>query len=119
MVQLGSAEHTYEVSGKDWGDLPEGWTYKEATAVAVDSRDQVYVFNRGGHPIIIYDREGRFLRSWGEGVFGTIQQRSVESSNVEVVRELVNLIKAQRAFEMNSQTIQAADEALEVISENR
>ena len=69
MVLLGSEGYTYEVSGEDWGDLPEGWTYKEATAVAVDSRDNVYVFNRGGHPIIVYDRDGRFLRSWGEGVF--------------------------------------------------
>ena len=71
MVLLGSEEHTYELTGKDWGELPEGWTYKEATAVAVDSRDDVYVFNRGGHPIIVYDREGRFLRSWGESVFSS------------------------------------------------
>jgi len=55
----------------------------------------------------------------GEGVFGTILQRFVESSNVDAVTELVNLIKAQRAFEMNSQTIQAADEALQVISNLR
>jgi len=29
----------------------------------------VYCFTRGEHPIIIFDREGNFLRSWGEGVF--------------------------------------------------
>src|SRR5262249_39183419 len=35
--------------------------------VGVDRRDNVYVFNRGEHPMIIFDREGNFLRSWGEG----------------------------------------------------
>jgi hypothetical protein len=35
--------------------------------VGVDRNDNVYVFNRGEHPMIIFDREGNFLRSWGEG----------------------------------------------------
>jgi DNA-binding beta-propeller fold protein YncE len=52
-----------------WGRLPDGWSFVEATSVAVDSRDQVYVFNRGQHPVIVFDRDGTFLRSWGEGVF--------------------------------------------------
>ena len=69
MAILGDGRFTYEVSGEDFGDLPEGWTYKEGTAVAVDSRDNVYVFNRGGHPVIVFDNEGNFLRSWGEGIF--------------------------------------------------
>jgi DNA-binding beta-propeller fold protein YncE len=53
----------------DWGRLPEGWSFVEATSVAVDLRDQVWVFNRGPHPVITFDREGNFLRSWGEGMF--------------------------------------------------
>ena len=52
-----------------WGRLPEGWSFVEATSVAVDARDNVHVFNRGAHPVIVFDREGKFLRSWGEGVF--------------------------------------------------
>jgi flagellar basal-body rod protein FlgG len=55
----------------------------------------------------------------GEGTFGTVLQRFLESSNVDPVKELVSLIKTQRAFEMNSQTIQAADEALQVIGNLR
>lgn len=51
----------------------------------------------------------------GEGTLGTILHKSLESSNVDPVIELVSLIKTQRAFEMNSQTIKAADEALQVI----
>jgi DNA-binding beta-propeller fold protein YncE len=50
-----------------WGKLPDGWRYVEATAVAVDSKDRVHVYNRGEHPVIVFDRDGKFLRSWGEG----------------------------------------------------
>ena len=71
MAQLGSGEYTYEVSGDNWGELPDGWIYQEATAVAVDSSDNVYVFNRGGHPVIVFDSDGKFLNSWGEDIFAT------------------------------------------------
>ena len=70
MVLLGSGQFTYEVSGKDWGNLPEGWSYKEATTVAVDSKDNVYVFHRGPHdPMVVFDSDGNVLSTWGEGIF--------------------------------------------------
>jgi len=65
---LGSGAHRYRVV-EDWARLPEGWELKDVAAVAVDSGDQVYVFNRGEHPMIVFDRDGNFLRSWGEGTF--------------------------------------------------
>lgn len=68
MVALGTSRFTYDVVD-NWAKLPEGWTFKECAAVGVDSRDNVYVFNRGAHPMIIFDRNGKFLRSWGEGIF--------------------------------------------------
>ena len=55
----------------------------------------------------------------GEGSLGTLLQGSLENSNVDPVTELVSLIKTQRAFEMNSQTIQAADEVLQVVGNLR
>ena len=67
-VVLGSREHRYRVE-QGWGRLPDGWDFKDVAAVAVDHSDNVYVFNRGPHPMVVFDREGRFLRSWGEGVF--------------------------------------------------
>jgi len=67
-VILGSGPFRYRVLPQ-WGELPQGWRYGDVAAVGVDRRDNVYVFNRGPHPVIVYDREGRFLRSWGEGVF--------------------------------------------------
>lgn len=52
----------------NWGTLPEGWSFVEATAVAVDADDNVWVFNRGAHPVIVFDKHGGFKRSWGEGL---------------------------------------------------
>jgi DNA-binding beta-propeller fold protein YncE len=52
-----------------WGVLPEGWRFVEVAGVATDSRDRVFVFNRGEHPMVVFDREGLFLTSWGEGLF--------------------------------------------------
>lgn len=57
------------VADTQWGALPTGWSYEEVAGVAVDADDNVYVFNRGAHPIIVFDRKGRFLRSWGDGIF--------------------------------------------------
>ena len=52
-----------------WGKLPPGYRYQEVSDVAVDSKDNVFVFCRGEHPVIVFDRDGNFLRSWGQGVF--------------------------------------------------
>jgi flagellar basal-body rod protein FlgG len=45
--------------------------------------------------------------------FGEVQQGSLELSNVSVVQEMVNLILAQRAYEVNSKAVQAADEMMQ------
>tara|TARA_B100000749_G_scaffold279689_1_gene273289 strand:+ start:684 stop:1718 length:1035 start_codon:yes stop_codon:yes gene_type:complete len=68
-VVLGEGDFRYEVSGKNWGTLPDGWVYKEATAVDVDSKDRVYVFNRGTTPMIVFDSNGDIVDTWGEDVF--------------------------------------------------
>lgn len=52
-----------------WANLPAAWSWSEVAGVAIDSRDRVYVFNRGEHPLIIFDRDGSFVGSWGEGQF--------------------------------------------------
>jgi outer membrane protein assembly factor BamB len=65
---MGQGNYRYELQ-EGWGKLPDGWDYKEASSVAVDKKDNVYVFSRGEHPMIVFDRDGNFLRSWGEGRF--------------------------------------------------
>lgn len=67
-VILGEGDHQYRVN-KDWAKLPDGWELLDVAAVGVDSKDQIYVFNRGAHPMVVFDRDGNFLRSWGEGLF--------------------------------------------------
>ncbi len=49
----------------------------------------------------------------GENGFGGLGQGMIEMSNVNMVDEMVNLIAAQRAYEMNSKSVQAADEMLQ------
>lgn len=55
----------------------------------------------------------------GTDARGGIQQGMLESSNVDPTRELIELIRTQRSFELNSQTIRAADEALQAIGQLR
>jgi len=67
-IILGGGDHRYRVNAQ-WAKLPDGWEFNDVAAVAVDSKDQVYIFNRGEHPMMVFDREGNFLRSWGEELF--------------------------------------------------
>ncbi|MEN0106640.1 MAG: flagellar basal-body rod protein FlgG [Pseudomonas sp.] len=49
---------------------------------------------------------------------GTIEQNTLENSNVSVVEEMVNMITTQRAYEMNSKVISTADQMLSFITQN-
>lgn len=55
----------------------------------------------------------------GDTGLGVLQQGSLEASNVEPVQELIDLITTQRSFELNSQTVQAGDQMLQLISNLR
>jgi DNA-binding beta-propeller fold protein YncE len=68
MVQYGSDAFLYaEVSG--WAQLPDGWELGEVVDIAVDNQDRVYIFSRGKHPVMVFAPDGRFIKSWGEGLF--------------------------------------------------
>ena len=54
---------------KDWAKLPDGWNFGETSGVAVDKDDNVWVFNRGSHPVMQFDSNGKMLRSWSEVPF--------------------------------------------------
>ncbi|MDP7090329.1 MAG: peptidyl-alpha-hydroxyglycine alpha-amidating lyase family protein [Dehalococcoidia bacterium] len=64
----GSGDFVYELI-PDWAKLPDGWVFTQVAAVAVDKDDNVYAFNRSEHPIIVFDRDGNFIKSFGEGDF--------------------------------------------------
>ena len=52
-----------------WEQLPKGWAHRDVAGVAVDREDRVYLICRGDHPVIMYDNQGNFKGSWGEGEF--------------------------------------------------
>jgi DNA-binding beta-propeller fold protein YncE len=64
-MRLGSGSHTYEIV-EGWGTLPKGVHLGTTCGVIVDSQDRVYVLNQSKDAIIVFDRDGNFIRSWGE-----------------------------------------------------
>jgi len=67
------AEETHYQLAENWAQFPPGVTrWGAATGVDVDSHDNVYVFHRNeSMPIMVFDRNGKFLRGWGQGMFQT------------------------------------------------
>jgi DNA-binding beta-propeller fold protein YncE len=69
-IIVGSGSFTYEALPA-WPKLPDGVTFRETPGVAVDSRDRVYALTRNvEHPVMVFDRDGTFLTSFGKGIFG-------------------------------------------------
>jgi len=66
--ELGEGRFRYKVS-VNWESVPTGYAWREVAAVAADGNDNVYVFNRGPHPMIVFDKNGNFVKSWGEEIF--------------------------------------------------
>ncbi len=65
----GEGKYRYELV-EGWGKYPEGWEYIDVAGISVDGQDRVYVWNRGAHPIMVFDRSGTLVDSWGEDSFG-------------------------------------------------
>lgn len=69
----------------------------------------------GGNLYQVTEASGAPLQGQpGIGTFGDIEQGHLEASNVNVVTEMVNMIQAQRAYEMNSKVMSAADQMMQV-----
>jgi flagellar basal-body rod protein FlgG len=75
---------------------------------------------QGGNNFLATEASGAALPGVpGNPGFGAIQQGYVESSNVNVVTEMTNLISAQRAYELNSKVIEAADQMMQTTTQIR
>jgi len=59
--------------GEEPDTMPEGWKFGRVSAVATDPAGrEVFVFHRGkkADPVVVFDVKGKYLRSWGRGMFG-------------------------------------------------
>lgn len=119
--------------------IPDGYTEIEVSGAGVvsalnqdgivENLGQLQLYRFANHQGLLQRGENLFIETPASGAavtdipgsngLGTIKHRHLEASNVEPVRELVDLIKTQRNFELNSQTIKAADQMLQLISNLR
>ena len=65
---LGEGNYKYEIV-ENWEILPDKYKWPETASVITDDQDNVYVFNRGTHPMIVFDSDCNFIKSWGEDIF--------------------------------------------------
>jgi DNA-binding beta-propeller fold protein YncE len=67
-MQYGTGKYRYElVDG--WAKIPQGYHLVDVAGIGIDAQDRVFVLNRGTSPVIVFDRDGNMLRSFGEGHF--------------------------------------------------
>ena len=66
MATVGSGQYTYELI-ENWGTLPAGNTFGMVSALAADSENRIFAFQRKEPPMLIFDREGNLLETWGNG----------------------------------------------------
>jgi peptidylglycine monooxygenase len=62
-ITIGMGDYVYEYQ-PEWPSVPDGLAFRGVSGVAVDSRDRVYVFQRQGPPVLMFDADGQFLSSW-------------------------------------------------------
>jgi DNA-binding beta-propeller fold protein YncE len=67
-MEYGSGKYIYTLV-ESWACLPEEESLKDVVGISVDSDDNVYVFNRGKRPMLVFNRNGNEVASWGEGLF--------------------------------------------------
>jgi peptidylamidoglycolate lyase len=91
------AARTYEKVA-DWAQLPPGAAWQEMSGVDIDSRGNIYTLQRTPSKVMIFDSRGRFLRSWGEGVFTKAHALRVDrQNNIWITdRELHQVLKFTR-----------------------
>jgi DNA-binding beta-propeller fold protein YncE len=68
MATVGTGKYTYDVI-ENWGKLTAGDTFGMVSAIATDSSDRVFAFQRKDPPMLIFDRDGNLTDSWGNGSF--------------------------------------------------
>jgi DNA-binding beta-propeller fold protein YncE len=65
MTQVGTGKYTEVI--RDFFKLPAGQSFGLVSRVAADAQDRVYVFQRKDPPVVVFDRDGKYLGAWGSG----------------------------------------------------
>jgi streptogramin lyase len=67
-MEYGCGKYTYSLV-ENWAKLPEGESLVDVVGISIDEDDKVYAFGRSRRPLIVFDRDGNEMDSWGEGLF--------------------------------------------------
>jgi DNA-binding beta-propeller fold protein YncE len=69
--------------GEEPDTMPNGWKFGRVSAVAADSIGNVYVFHRGpkADPLVVFNAQGKYVRSWGRGLFGSPHGLRIDKHN--------------------------------------
>ncbi|MBN1857214.1 MAG: hypothetical protein JW846_09730 [Dehalococcoidia bacterium] len=93
-MTFGSGDLQYQLIPA-WAQLPQGWSFIDVCGVTVDQHDNVYILNRGEHPVIVLDRDGNFKDAWGEGFFGRAHGSCVSADGALFCTDDINHIVAK------------------------
>jgi DNA-binding beta-propeller fold protein YncE len=97
-MPYGDGEYQYELVD-EWAKLPKGWGFRDVGGIAIDRNDRVYVLNRSEHPVIVLDREGNLVHSWGERFFVRAHGSCLGSDNSIYCTDDRNHIVAKFAYD--------------------
>ena len=86
---IGSGTHRYRFE-RNWAKLPRGWSFGSSTRRTPAAhlrarrrhagRGRCCVLARGAHPVMVFDREGQFVTSWGEGCFSLVHGVTLDAA---------------------------------------
>ena len=66
-IKLGTGNFQYEWVD-NWAKLPQGMALGYTHGVVVDAKDNVYIHNQSKDAVIVFDRDGNFIKSWGQSM---------------------------------------------------
>ena len=102
MTQVGTGKFTY-TRMDDFPRLPAGDSMAVVSRVATDSQDRLYVFQRKNPPVLVFDRDGNYLKSWGTGAF-------TDPHGMKIVNDMVyttdRLDHVARTFTLDGKLVQ-------------
>jgi flagellar basal-body rod protein FlgG len=119
-VNPNATQVTINQSGQVIETLPNGKQNTVGQLQLYEFPNEAGLNALGGNILVKTEASGDALQGLpADPGFGTVQQGYLESSNVNVVTEMTSLIQAQRAYELNSKVIQAADQMLQTTNQVR